>query len=510
MDDKRFDSFTRALATGTNRRKLLLGLLGIGGVAVVGAELDRLPRPPGGQPPRRNRSPVPGTKRPLAGNVSARFRKLSVPTNADLRAVPGRSPMATPVAANIPNAATTPVVSAPATVKSLLPHQSTRPLRPATPSAAPNAAFPAFCCDVDGCCDTVCYGGAVGDDLCCPDGFLSRRSTKSRSVLPGPPRSNAPVAPTNTCIADTAPPVVSMPIATPRRLVPAAAWWPIASTMSASTPTAPGARSAVHNAQGVYACRVGDECCLSNQDCADTCEACVNFVCVDDPNTFPCGPRSDPDKYCCPATNYSLCCGATQFECCGLDTATGITRECDADGKCCEAGHPVLLRRQRHLLLGPMCDLRRARVLLPAGRGRVCSRRRPASSAARMARNAAAMASAAPPARWLWRRVLPGRQHLLPGASGAERDGRLLPDHHAVQHRWRMLSGRQHGLCRRLLQRARRRNAATASAWRPPSNAERPRTRATANANRASTAPASTTRRVLRRLQRLRRWHLPG
>ena len=36
MDDQRFDSITRKLASGTSRRAALKGLLGIGGVAVAG------------------------------------------------------------------------------------------------------------------------------------------------------------------------------------------------------------------------------------------------------------------------------------------------------------------------------------------------------------------------------------------------------------------------------------------------------------------------------------------
>lgn len=37
MDDRRFDAFVRALATGQNRRSMLKGLLGLGGVAAIGA-----------------------------------------------------------------------------------------------------------------------------------------------------------------------------------------------------------------------------------------------------------------------------------------------------------------------------------------------------------------------------------------------------------------------------------------------------------------------------------------
>ena len=39
MDDHRFDSLVKAMATGTNRRSLFKGLLGLGGAAVVGSAL---------------------------------------------------------------------------------------------------------------------------------------------------------------------------------------------------------------------------------------------------------------------------------------------------------------------------------------------------------------------------------------------------------------------------------------------------------------------------------------
>ena len=39
MDDRRFDALVKALATGTNRRSLVKGLLGLGGATVVGSSL---------------------------------------------------------------------------------------------------------------------------------------------------------------------------------------------------------------------------------------------------------------------------------------------------------------------------------------------------------------------------------------------------------------------------------------------------------------------------------------
>jgi len=39
MDDQQFDTFARNLASGTNRRAVLKGLLGLGGVAAAAIEL---------------------------------------------------------------------------------------------------------------------------------------------------------------------------------------------------------------------------------------------------------------------------------------------------------------------------------------------------------------------------------------------------------------------------------------------------------------------------------------
>jgi hypothetical protein len=40
MDDRKFDTITRTLASGTSRRRMLKGLLGLGGMAVAAAGLQ--------------------------------------------------------------------------------------------------------------------------------------------------------------------------------------------------------------------------------------------------------------------------------------------------------------------------------------------------------------------------------------------------------------------------------------------------------------------------------------
>ncbi len=68
MDDRRFDSLTKALASGTNRRTLFKGLLGLGGVTVVGGALadnkaDAARRPTPTPTPVR----CPGNQTPVGG-----------------------------------------------------------------------------------------------------------------------------------------------------------------------------------------------------------------------------------------------------------------------------------------------------------------------------------------------------------------------------------------------------------------------------------------------------------
>src|SRR5215211_1549935 len=58
MDDKRFDSITRALASGANRRTVLKGLLGLGGIAAVGS-VARDQNPTGAARRPTNPSPTP-------------------------------------------------------------------------------------------------------------------------------------------------------------------------------------------------------------------------------------------------------------------------------------------------------------------------------------------------------------------------------------------------------------------------------------------------------------------
>lgn len=116
MDDRRFDSLVRSLASGANRRQVLKGLLGIGGVAVAGArvsdaEAARRPTPP----PKP--ATCPGVQTPVGGQGVCQTPKA-----------------------------------------------------PGTEKCGPD------CCNPTGidesyseCCDNACcYGECYGEELCCP------------------------------------------------------------------------------------------------------------------------------------------------------------------------------------------------------------------------------------------------------------------------------------------------------------------------------------------------------
>lgn len=323
MDDRRFDSLAKSLAAGASRRSVLKGLLGFGGAALTSTVL-------------------------VGGDTDAARRSTPTPTSVKC---PGRQTW---------NGSACVCPSGLVKCGPDCCHSTVPPTDPTYSICCDQACCPypndcvgeEMCCprlpDVacltpsGACCTTLCEetpGGAV----CCPTSQFCAGGTTSDDLCCS---GDTPIkcdcgTNANACIADTdAACCHDSDCDTPPPGSTACAIGTCRNHICQYTDCNTSTEVCCPDNTGKHACRVGDECCLSNQDCADTCEACVNFVCVDDPNTFPCGPTSDPDKYCCPETNYSLCCGATQYECCGLDSATGITRECDADGKCCESGTP--------------------------------------------------------------------------------------------------------------------------------------------------------------------------
>ncbi len=377
MDDKRFDSLTRALASGASRRKFLLGLLGIGGVAVVGAELDAPAEAARRPTPTPTPIPCPGNQTPVNGVCTC---PATAPNKCGPDCCTGKVTDPYPRAAGHSECCDQACCFGTCYGEELCCATNNRGTAAPSNRICPLSTGPECClfsdecCTVDGCCATTCFGGADGESFCCDTANYCPGGTTSPELCctGATPIKCACGTNANACIADSdAACCVNSDCDTPPDGFSQCAVGVCTNHVCSYTDCAAGSICCPNNL-GVYACRVGDECCLTNTDCADTCEACVNFVCVDDPVTFPCGPASDPDKFCCPSSNYSICCGATQFECCGRDAATGVTRECDADGKCCEAGTPYFCAGSNTCCVAPCVVFGETEYCCPPGRGRVC------------------------------------------------------------------------------------------------------------------------------------------
>ena len=382
MDDKRFDSITRLFASGASRRTLVKGLLGLGGATLTGgvvldngeAEAARRPTP----------TPKPVT---CPGQQTWNGTKCVCPAGLS-QCVPNGGPdccndqLVSPGTTGYSTCCDNACCQGSCTSEEICCPTNSRPGGlPPTNRVCDVAGreecclYSDECCTVDGCCATTCYGGSDGESYCCDTANYCPGGSESEELCctGDTPIKCACGTNNNVCIADTdAACCVDSDCDTPPSGSSPCAVGTCTNNVCSYTDCNSESEICCPDNQGVYACRVGDECCLSNQDCADTCEACVNFVCVDDPNTFPCGPASDPEKYCCPETNYSICCGASQYECCGVDSATGVTRECDADGKCCEAGTPNFCAGSNTCCSAPCVTFGEAEYCCPPGRGRVC------------------------------------------------------------------------------------------------------------------------------------------
>ncbi|HET9661797.1 MAG TPA: twin-arginine translocation signal domain-containing protein, partial [Thermomicrobiales bacterium] len=342
MDDGRFDSLTRALASGASRRSVLKGLLGLGAAAVTGATLD--------ETSEAARRPTP-TPRPVTcpGNQTWNGAKCVCPTGLS-QCNPGSGPACCndqnvdPGGPGFSTCCDNACCQGTCYGEERCCATNNRPgEQPPTHRICETldgdacCAYSDVCCPVDGCCSTVCTDGAC----CAPDDFCPGGSESvdlccagTTSCCNGSTNFNACVdlGSPNACCIDANcdnPPSGSSPCAVGT----------CAGHVCHYTDCAAGS-ICCPDTTGDFACRVGDECCLTNRDCEDTCEACDDFVCVDDPDTFPCGPDDDPDRFCCPATNYTLCCPGAQGECCGIDAAREITRECMPDGACCPLDAP--------------------------------------------------------------------------------------------------------------------------------------------------------------------------
>ena len=143
MDDRRFDAFVRGLATGRNRRSLLKGLLGLGGLTATGAV--------------------------LLGDADAARRGASSPD------VPAPDPAQTPP---VPPVETpVPATETPACAGVICNDGCCTGACTATGACCPagSTVCGPDCCpnDRSTCCDgACCFGTCYGEELCCPDAAM--------------------------------------------------------------------------------------------------------------------------------------------------------------------------------------------------------------------------------------------------------------------------------------------------------------------------------------------------
>ncbi len=177
MDDRRFDSLARSLANGASRRSVLKGMLGFGSAAVAGgvlldgaAEAARRPTPtptppkcPGNQIPSANGSCVcPGTAPNKCGPACCTAKPGDPPSPTHTECCDNACCHGTCYGEEL-CCPTNPRGHAwdpdPPT------HQVCR-----SAQGAECCPTEQDCCEVDGCCDTVCWGGEDGNSNCCPPG----------------------------------------------------------------------------------------------------------------------------------------------------------------------------------------------------------------------------------------------------------------------------------------------------------------------------------------------------
>jgi hypothetical protein len=179
MDDRRFDSLTKALAKGKSRRTVLKGLLGLGSAAIAGSiVLDG-----DSEAARRPKNPTPTPVRCPGRQIPCGINQCCCPPDAPNQCAPGGGPdCCTSVAGGPPvpthseccdNACCFGTcygeeLCCPTNNRSTgeLPIPPTHKICETVdgPECCP---FDDECCSVDGCCDGGCYGGADGVSFCC-------------------------------------------------------------------------------------------------------------------------------------------------------------------------------------------------------------------------------------------------------------------------------------------------------------------------------------------------------
>ena len=167
MDDRRFDQLVKAVASGASRRSVLKGMLGLGGTALVGSAAletgaDAARRPTPTPAPAR----CPGRQVPIGGVCTC-------PADAPFKCGPDccTGDYDDPPAPNHSECCDQACCFGTCYGEELCcptnPRGQLPPLAEFCFGTNQCCLAPDFCCNIDGCCSTVCWGGNFDDDFCC-------------------------------------------------------------------------------------------------------------------------------------------------------------------------------------------------------------------------------------------------------------------------------------------------------------------------------------------------------
>ena len=170
MDERRFDSLVRSLASGTSRRSMLKGILGFGGAALTGGVLLDQPADAARRPsPAPKPVTCPGRQTPVNGVCTC---PGDAPNKCGPDCCTGESgdPPSPTHSECCDNACCFGACYGEELCCSTNPRPGERPpLEQVCISAQGKECCPYddLCCSIDGCCETVCFGGARGNSSCC-------------------------------------------------------------------------------------------------------------------------------------------------------------------------------------------------------------------------------------------------------------------------------------------------------------------------------------------------------
>lgn len=283
MDDRRFDSLVKLLASGTNRRTLLKGLLGLSGAGLAGGlALD--------QRVEGARRPTPTPKPPTCpGNQTWNGTKCVCPPNLS-QCVPDGGPACCNDQVD----------------KHTDPNYSE-------------------CCD-----NACCQGTCTAEEVCCPT-----------NVRPGnlPPIAN--VCPNGECCF--LPNVCSSGVCAPPASCEGNQDCDPCETCNLQSgqceALCEAGQQCCDNDNGQYCIPDTDVCCDSNDDCPGECSTCLE--------SGVCGIWCEQGEICCDGPNGGECCAANQCiagqGCCVADSvncggACCSESACNNNSECCLVG----------------------------------------------------------------------------------------------------------------------------------------------------------------------------